>query len=217
MAITSLRTAYSNFLDNRRNLRTDIVKKYPEMIAQKSEALKGLKEDLETLKNHTTDGFSGMLVDRNIYDERKDAGEALLATIKSVGLQNTGAFIGAYKGFDMSVDFNKTKGAYELVLKGAISHRVEMGSDAVGNIMRIDNSLKEIENTIVKVSESLEDVQKQLKIAKEEVEKPFPKMEELKSMEKRLNELNRELSLDKADESEILLEEQNKTAYEAER
>ncbi|MBQ7266165.1 MAG: nucleotidyltransferase domain-containing protein [Firmicutes bacterium] len=217
MAVTSLRTAYSNFLDNRRNLRTDIVKKYPEMIAQKSEALKGLKEDLETLKNHTTDGFSGMLVGRNHYDERKNAGEALLAAIKSVGLQNTGTFIGAYKGFDMSVDFNKTKGAYELVLKGAISHRVEMGSDAVGNIMRIDNSLKEIENIIVKVSDSLEDVQKQLKIAKEEVEKPFPKMEELKSMEKRLNELNKELSLDKADESEILPEEQNKTAYEAER
>ena len=146
-------------------------------------------------------------------------------SLAALGLYNYILDLDAYEGFNVKKLVEITgcsksevsKALDELVLKGAISHRVEMAGDAVGNIMRIDNSLKEIENIIVKVSESLEDVQKQLKIAKEEVEKPFPKMEELKSMEKRLNELNRELSLDKADESEILPEEQNKTAYEAER
>ena len=56
------------------------------------------------------------------------------------------------------------------------------------------------------------DAQNQLKIAKQEVEKPFPKMEELKAKEKRLNELNKELSLDKQEESEVLPDEPEKEA-----
>ncbi len=73
---------------------------------------------------------------------------------------------------------------------------MELVSDGVRNLMKIDATLKDIDNKAEKITVSLEEAKNQLKTAKEEVEKPFPKMEELKSMEKRLNELNRELSLD---------------------
>ncbi|MBQ8940777.1 MAG: nucleotidyltransferase domain-containing protein [Firmicutes bacterium] len=211
LEVTSLRTAYSNFLDNRRNLKSDIVKKYPELIAQRSEAAAGFEKDIATYKAHTSEGFSGMTINGKLFDDKKEAGKALLDAVKAVGLQQTGKVIGSYKGFDMAVDFNKTKGAFEINLKGALSHRVELGGDVLGNIQRLDNELNSFEKKLAAVKERLADAQNQLKIAKQEVEKPFPKMEELKAKEKRLNELNKELSLDKQEESEVLPDEPNKT------
>ncbi len=212
LEVTSLRTAYSNFLDNRRNLKSDIVKKYPELIAQRSEAAAGFEKDIATYKAHASEGFSGMTINGKLFDDKKEAGKVLLDAIKAVGLQQTGKVIGSYKGFDMAVDFNKTKGAFEINLKGALSHRVELGGDVLGNIQRLDNELNSFEKKLAAVKERLADAQNQLKIAKQEVEKPFPKMEELKAKEKRLNELNKELSLDKQDESEVLPDEPEKEA-----
>ena len=212
LEVTSLRTAYSNFLDNRRNLKSDIVKKYPELIAQRSEAAAGFEKDIATYKAHTSEGFSGMTINGKFFDDKKEAGKALLDAVKAVGLQQTGKVIGSYKGFDMAVDFNKTKGAFEINLKGVLSHRVELGGDVLGNIQRLDNELNSFEKKLAAVKERLADAQNQLKIAKQEVEKPFPKMEELKAKEKRLNELNKELSLDKQEESEVLPDEPEKEA-----
>ena len=212
LEVTSLRTAYSNFLDNRRNLKSDIVKKYPEQIAQRTEAAAGFEKDIATYKAHASEGFGGMTVNGKLFDDKKEAGKALLDAVKAAGLQQTGKVIGSYKGFDMAVDFNKTKGAFEINLKGALTHRVEIGSDLLGNIQRLDNELNSFEKKLSSVKERLEDAKKQLKAAKEEVKKPFPKMDELKAKEQRLNELNKELSLDQQDESEILPDEPAKDA-----
>ena len=73
-------------------------------------------------------------------------------------------------------------------------------NDTLGNITRIDNALDGMEQKIAACRTQLEDTQRQLASAKEQVNKPFPQSEELKTKSARLDELNILLNLDKRDD-----------------
>ena len=81
-------------------------------------------------------------------------------------------------------------------MKGALSYRVELGSDVYGNLQRIENVLKDIPNNLTAAKAQLEDYEKQTVTAKEEMVKPFPQEEELQAKSARLAELNAELNMD---------------------
>ena len=83
-----------------------------------------------------------------------------------------------------------------LTLKGKMSHRVELGKDARGNLVRIDNALAQMPERYKTVQGRLENVQAQLATAKAELGKPFPQEAELKEKSARLAELNAELNID---------------------
>lgn len=85
---------------------------------------------------------------------------------------------------------------FVLTLRGEMSHRVELGKDVRGNIVRIDNALSQIPARIQAAQAQLENVKNQLDTAKAEVNKPFPKEDELKTKSARLSELNAELNID---------------------
>lgn len=85
---------------------------------------------------------------------------------------------------------------FVLTLRGEMSHRVELGKDVRGNIIRIDNALSQIPARIQVAQAQLENVKNQLETAKAEVNKPFPKEDELKTKSARLSELNAELNID---------------------
>ena len=76
-----------------------------------------------------------------------------------------------------------------------------MGSDALGNLTRIENELSKLparlEAAQIKLAETIE----QLETAKVEVQKPFTFEEELKEKSERLNALNIELNLNEKDRS----------------
>ena len=76
---------------------------------------------------------------------------------------------------------------------------MELGSDPLGNLTRIENELSKLparlEAAQIKLTETIE----QLETAKVEVQKPFTFEEELKEKSERLNALNIELNLDKKD------------------
>ena len=90
-------------------------------------------------------------------------------------------------------DFGKQ---YILTLKGKMSHRVELGKDARGNLIRIDNALSNMESRLARVQEKLDTLHAQMENAKTELGKPFPQEQELKEKSARLAELNNELNID---------------------
>ena len=206
MELTKLRTSYSNFLDTRRTLQADIVKKYPEEIHKTMENITAFENDIVIAQSHKAEKFAGMTVKGKVYTDKKEAGEALIETVKRMGIEQAGMKIGEYRGFEMKLEFNKQKASFAINLQGALAHKVDIGNNALGNIMRLDNELAELPKYFENNKIKLEDLQNQLKTAKEEVEKPFPKLEEMREMERELNDLNRELSLDNPEESEILPE-----------
>jgi len=130
------------------------------------------------------------------FAEKDTAGEALLTVMKEAqGLEPLK--IGSYRGFDMSLTLEDFGRQYIMTLKGEISHRVELGNDVRGNLIRIDNVLNSIPGRIQAAQAQLASAREQLETAKLEVGKPFPQEEELKTKNTRLIELNAELDIEK--------------------
>ena len=66
-----------------------------------------------------------------------------------------------------------------MTLKGAVSHRVALGTDARENITRLDNALAGIPERLERANEQLNNLYNQQEAAKEEVERIHEKMDEL--------------------------------------
>ena len=80
---------------------------------------------------------------------------------------------------------------------------IPLGDDSHGNIVRIDNGIERFEEALADTKNSLENTEKQFETAKQEIEKPFAKEEELRAKTARLDELNILLNMDKK-ENEIV-------------
>ena len=137
-----------------------------------------------------------MTVSGKTLTDSKEAGEAIIEACKAVKNEKDHS-LGEYRGFSMSLMYNPFSNLYLLTLKGAVSHQVELGSDARGNITRIDNALASIPKKIQNVENKLNDLNQQMAAAKAELGKPFPQEEELRTKSARLAELDSKLSLDK--------------------
>ena len=130
-----------------------------------------------------------------LQQQKDNAGAAILEAFKDAkGLEPVP--IGSYRGFSMSLTVENFGKDFILTLKGRMSHRVELGKDARGNLVRIDNALAQMPERYKTVQGRLENVQAQLATAKAELGKPFPQEAELKEKSARLAELNAELNID---------------------
>ena len=154
-------------------------------------------EQMQTLAAHPlpAEGFVGMEIRGDRLTDKENAGAALLDTCKEVKGKDP-VQIGSYRGFTMSVAFDSMWKTYTLTLKGQMTHRVELGSDARGNLVRIENALDKMPERLRSVQEQLENLYNQQAAAKTEVGKLFPQEQELAVKTARLIELDMELNLD---------------------
>lgn len=141
------------------------------------------------------------------YADKKKAGNAILQMMKSIKSKTETYPVGSYRGFNMEMYIALGLGAtYILAVKGAMTHKVELGTDAFGNLTRIDNCIDHFEAELQKAKNDLAETKKQLEIAKENLTEPFSREQELQEKQARLNELNALLNVDKKD-IEIMDEE----------
>ena len=192
-----IRILLSVYVLNCEHMQDDIMKHFPEKIEYYEHVIAGLETDKQTVESHPhpQDGFAGMKIKGNLFTDKDSAGAAILESFKDVqGLEPVQ--IGSYRGLSMSLTLEDFGREYILTLKGETSHRVELGKDARGNLIRIDNVLNQIPARIQAAQAQLDNVQNQLETAKLEVGKPFPQEEELRIKSARLNELNAELNID---------------------
>ena len=178
-------------------LEDNLLRHFPEQIRQNECFVEGFTADMQTLAGHPhpVDGFAGMEVKGDLLTDKDNAGAALLEAFKDAkGLESVP--IGTYRGFSMSLTVENFGKDFILTLKGRMSHRVELGKDARGNLVRIDNALAQMPERYKTVQGRLENVQAQLATAKAELGKPFPQETELKEKSARLAELNAELNID---------------------
>ena len=103
----------------------------------------------------------------------------------------------------MELYFETFSKEYRITLQHDLTHTVSLGDSVTGNIQRIDNVLLDFANQRQRCQEQLENIRVQLETAKAEAAKPFPQEDELRAKSARLDELNIELNMDRA-ESEIL-------------
>ena len=178
-------------------LEDSLLKYFPERIEEHKGFVRGLEADMQTLAAHPlpAEGFVGMEIRGDRLTDKENAGAALLDTCKEVKGKDP-VQIGSYRGFTMSVAFDSMWKTYTLTLKGQMTHRVELGSDARGNLVRIENALDKMPERLRSVQEQLENLYNQQAAAKAEVGKPFPQEQELAAKTARLIELDMELNLD---------------------
>ncbi len=141
-------------------------------------------------------------IGERVFTDRKEAGTALIEMCRNVHSISTPVKVGDYMGFSLAVTFEPFQKTFDLNIKGAISHHIDVGADAVGNMTRIANALSGMETKLAKVEDQLSAVKEQLESAREEVKKPFEKEQELAEKLDRLNELNALLNMDEKGDSE---------------
>ena len=203
--VQKLKLLKSNFLSEKYALEDKIIKYYPQRITALENRIEGLKQDVETAKQHpkpTDDRFVGMEVKGVFYSEKADAGKAIIEACKQMNSPDP-IPLGKYRGFETELLFNTTERNYEVRLKGATSRTVTLGDDANGNIIRLDNGIERFAESLSLAENDLENTQNQLETAMKEVQKPFIQEEELKTKLARLDELNILLNMDKT-ENEIV-------------
>ncbi|MEJ8746209.1 SNF2-related protein [Oscillospiraceae bacterium HCN-4035] len=178
-------------------LEDSLLKYFPEKIEEHKGFVRGLEADMQTLAAYPlpAEGFVGMEIRGDRLTDKENAGAALLDTCKEVKGKDP-VQIGSYRGFTMSVAFDSMWKTYTLTLKGQMTHRVELGSDARGNLVRIENALDKMPERLRSVQDQLENLYNQQAAAKAEVGKPFPQEQELTAKTARLIELDMELNLD---------------------
>ena len=202
--VNRLRTVYASYQENKRNLQEQISKQFPKQITELKAMIKGLQSDIALL-NSTKDTDFVMTVNDKVYIDKKEAGAAIIESCKKATKPYELVPVGSYKGFDMYVSLNKVKNSntvkntYEISLKKSLRCTAELGADAVGNITRIDNLLNSFEKRLTAATEKLANTKQQLTDAKIAVNEPFNRMDELKTAEKRLAEINKKLSVDLGD------------------
>ena len=195
--VARLRLMKANHQSQQYRLEDNILRHFPAQIEENKGFLSGFEADMKTLEAHPhpKDGFAGMEVKGDFLTDKDNAGAAILEAFKDAkGLEPVP--IGSYRGFSMSLTVENFGKDFILTLKGKMSHRVELGKDARGNLVRIDNALAQMPERYKTVQGRLENVQAQLATAKAELGKPFPQEAELKEKSARLAELNAELNID---------------------
>ena len=203
--VQKLKMLKSNFLSEKYGLEDKVIKFYPQQIAYLKSRVEGLTKDVETAKLHPKpidEQPLGMMVSGVSYSEKAEAGQAIINACKSMSSPDA-IPLGEYRGFQMELYFDTVQRNYVVKLKGETSRDVPLGDDAHGNIVRIDNGIERFEEALADTKNSLENTEKQFETAKQEIEKPFAKEEELRAKTARLDELNILLNMDKK-ENEIV-------------
>ena len=201
--VSRLKLVKANFLSQRYALEDRILKQMPYEIRATEERIAGYQSDIELLRQHASEDFPGMTIHGTTYPEKKDAGAAILAACKAK-TKPTPEPIGSYRGFELRLEYDVLAKQFRLNIKGKLSHFIDLGTDAGGNIQRIENCFGSFEERLHANEQSLITQREQLETAKAEAAKPFPQEDELRVKSARLAELDSMLNMDKRDDGPVL-------------
>ena len=203
--VQRLRLLKSSYLSQKYVLEDKIAKYLPQEIRQYEQRIEGYGTDAAYLVAHTcpdTDGFSPMVIEGKTYATKKAAGSAILEACHAMTSPDP-IPLGEYRGFAMVLCFDPVSREYKVTLSHKMSYSVSLGGDLHGNITRMDNALAGIEAQQTASAELLANAKAQLAAAQEQVSRPFPQEEELRTKSARLDELNIALNLDKRDDENL--------------
>ena len=199
-----LRGAWSN---EQLSLERKISTIYPGQIKRYEKEINQIGEDIKLLNQSAGSDFS-IVLDGKRYTERSEAGEAfglLYRMIKEGAKDDSEEFeIGAYRSFPLYLSVGYVS---RLVLRYNHHYTTEVGTSALGAITRIEHLAERIPGYLKEAQRELEEVQKQLAVAQQQVGQPFVYEDELSEKVAQLTEINTKLEFESLQESEVILDE----------
>ena len=195
--VAKLKVLKADHQSQKFRLQDKLLTKFPADIRETNAHIAGLKADAQLAAAHPQgkEEFCGMVIKGVAYDEKKTAGERLVLACSEL-LNAEEKVIGSYRGFELSLRFDTFRSEYQALLKGQRKYTVPLGTDPLGNIIRLDNSLNSFPERITAAENELTTLHQQQVAAQIEVEKPFPQDDELAEKSARLAELNAQLDVD---------------------
>ena len=195
--VAKLKVLKADHQSQKFRLQDKLLTKFPADIQETNAHIAGLKADAQLAAAHPQgkEEFCGMVIKGVTYDEKKTAGERLVLACSELPNAEE-KVIGSYRGFELSLRFDTFRSEYQALLKGQRKYTVLLGTDPLGNIIRLDNSLNNFPERITAAENELDTLHQQQAAAQIEVEKPFPQEEELAEKSARLAELNAQLDVD---------------------
>ena len=195
--VAKLKVLKADHQSQKFRLEDKLLTKFPADIRETNAYIAGVKADAQLAAAHpqVQEGFCGMTIKGVTYDEKKTAGERLVLACSELPNAEE-KVIGSYRGFELSLRFDTFRSEYQAILKGQRRYPVALGTDPLGNIIRLDNSLNNFPERINSAENELATLHQQQVAAQIEVEKPFPQEEELAEKSARLAELNAQLDVD---------------------
>ena len=197
--VAKLRLMKADHESKRFRLEDQLVRFYPEQLRQQEDYIAGFKADMQTLSDHPVpqEDFVGIELLGKAYADKSAAGETLLALCKTAPHDHDIA-IGHYRGLSVTLSYDSFNAQFQLLLRGEMTHIVNLGADARGNLLRIENALNNIPVRMQKAQEQVDSLHQQIEAAKLEITQPFPQELELTTKSARLAELDALLSMDKS-------------------
>ena len=210
--VAKLKVLKADHQSQKFRLQDKLLTKFPADIQETNAHIAGLKADAQLAAAHPQgkEEFCGMVIKGVAYDEKKTAGERLVLACSELPNAEE-KVIGSYRGFELSLRFDAFRTEYQALLKGQRKYTVPLGTDPLGNIIRLDNSLNSFPERITAAENELTTLHQQQAAAQIEVEKPFPQEEELAEKSARLAELNAQLDVDEKSHEPEQEEEQEDT------
>ena len=181
-------------------LQDNIRVKYPTQIQMLEINTEKSRKDLET----ATTGNAILTIgdrthDMTDPDGKKAGAEALKAALNDPKNSSEAVIhevkIGEYRGFRLSMLFDNLTKAWKGCLEGNKPHYLDWNIHTdVGNITRMDNCIKHIEEEIKKSSDKHDTLKGELEQMKVDVEKPFAKETELRDAVAELDDVHMQLT-----------------------
>lgn len=203
--VSKLQLLKQNFLSQRYAMEDHVSRHYPMKIKELEREIAAYQRDITLVKENTPvyrDVFPDMVINGAVYSDKQEAGQALIKICQTKTSQESET-IGSYRGLTMDLHYASFEKQFVITLKGNMAHPVSLGTDLLGNIIRLDNKIEQFGEALICRQEKLEETKRQLETAKKEAKREFPKEKELAEKAERLKELNAMLDMDK---KEIVLD-----------
>lgn len=200
--VSRLKLVKANYLSQKYMLEDSLLKHYPKEIRLTQERINGYEADIALYERHKSEDFPGMLLYGTHYEEKKEAGTAILEACKAMTSPEPKE-VGSYRGFTLLLSYDIVAKVFRMTLRGELSHIVELGSDIHGNIQRMENVLESLPSRLSACEKALATLKEQMDNAKAEVEKPFEQEHELSEKTARLAELDALLNMDKRENATL--------------
>lgn len=197
--VSRLKLLRANHQNQQFRLQDRLLQYFPEEIEKNKGYIAGFEKDIAALAaSKPPEGkFAWMVVRGDTLTDKDNAGAAILEACKEVKDLNTQVEIGSYRGMTMYLSNRGFR--HELILRGEMSYKVELGDDVRGNLTRIENALADAPDRLKAVKNQLENLYQQREAAKAELDKPFPQEDEYREKSARLAQLNAVLNIDAPD------------------
>ena len=170
---------------------------YPEKLARLRKQAENIQTDIKTVQTvYDPENFEINVLGVT-YTDKKEGGRALMEALRG---KPTGTTVAKYCGFKIRMNLMQNLLLNRSVtLSGAGEYEMEIGESESGNLIRLENFLKDFAKRQDAIESEIKRTEEDLAITEEQVKLPFEHAAAIEKIGEELSAINSELDLDRQD------------------